>query len=161
DLAESPGEGLGSTFTVTLPFGAEEALAAPVSEGTVARTIRGVRVLLIEDDDDAREACASMLRGQGAEVRAAESAEAGLAALESFEPQVILSDIAMPGDEGYSFVQKLRQTSRARESPVAALTAIATDEDRQRSLEAGFDLHLAKPIDAERLAIAIGTLVAR
>ncbi|MBN1209076.1 MAG: PAS domain-containing protein [Myxococcaceae bacterium] len=158
--AESPGEGKGATFTVTLPLAAHDGAVAPVARRTVVRSISGVRVLLIEDDDDTREACAAMLEEQGAEVRAARSAAEGLAALERFIPQVILCDIAMPGEDGYAFIRKLRSGSRGREIPAAALTALAGEEDRKRALESGFQMHLAKPIDSDRLAIAVATLVA-
>ena len=156
--AESPGEGKGATFTVTFPLAARDAPAAAVATRTVSRSIDGVRVLLIDDDDDTREACASMLEAQGAEVRSARSTAEGLAALEKFTPQVILCDIAMPGEDGYAFVRKLRNKSGASEIPAAALTALAGEEDRRRALESGFQIHLAKPIDSDRLATAVATL---
>ncbi len=162
--AESPGEGKGATFTVTLPLAPREGPAASATSAakpTVTRSISGVRVLLIEDDDDTREACATMLAGQGAEVQAASSVADGLAALERFVPQVILCDIAMPGEDGYAFIRKLRSGHGGRrEIPAAALTALAGEEDRKRALESGFQMHLAKPIDADRLATAVATLVA-
>src|SRR5690606_22325212 len=102
----------------------------------------------------------TMIETLGADVRTARSSEEGLAALELFRPQVILCDIAMPGEDGYSFIKKLRADGRASETPAAALTALAGEEDRRRALDAGFQLHLAKPVDADRLATAIGTLAA-
>lgn len=159
--AESPGEGQGSTFTVTLPLAANDRPATPVARRTTSRSIIGVRVLLVEDDDDTREACASMLKEHGAEVRAAPSVANGLSELENFVPQVILCDIAMPGEDGYAFIRKLRGGNQwRREIPVAALTALASEEDRRRALDSGFQMHLAKPIDADRLATAVATLVA-
>ncbi|HER19889.1 MAG TPA: response regulator [Chromatiales bacterium] len=160
--AESPGEDKGATFTVTLPLSAHDGAATSVARRTVTRSISGVRVLLVEDDDDTREACATMLEAQGADVRAAGSVAEGLAALEKFVPQVILCDLAMPGEDGYAFIRKLRSGNRRRRKiPVAALTALAGEEDRRRALESGFQMHLAKPIDADRLATAIATLAAR
>ncbi|HEY6558300.1 MAG TPA: response regulator, partial [Polyangiaceae bacterium] len=156
--AESPGEGQGATFTVTLPLAALDAPPASVGRRTVARSIAGIKVLLVEDDDDTREACATMLEGLGADVRAAASVAEGLAAVEMFRPAVILCDIAMPGEDGYAFIRKLRSGSRGELTPAAALTALAGEEDRRRALQAGFQMHLAKPIDADRLATAIGTL---
>src|SRR5690606_4257753 len=100
--AESPGEGQGATFRVTLPLVGQGAMLATSAPRAVARSIAGVRVLLIEDDEDTRGAFAMMLRELGAEVRGAASAAEGLAAVEEFEPQVILCDIAMPGEDGYS-----------------------------------------------------------
>ena len=155
--AESPGEGRGATFTVSLPLAAREARSATPVRRTVARSISGIRVLLIDDDDDTREACTTMLAVLGADVRSARSAADGLAALEMFRPQVILCDIAMPGEDGYAFIRKLRSGGRGQQTPAAALTALAGEEDRRRALEAGFQMHLAKPIDSDRLATAVGT----
>ncbi len=157
---ESPGEGQGATFTITLPMAAQDEQAAPAARRTVSRSIRGVRVLLIEDDDDTRDSCAAMLALNGAEVRAVSSAAEGLAAAETFRPQAILCDIAMPGEDGYAFIRKLRSDGHERPIPVAALTALAGEADRRRALEAGFDMHLAKPIDSDRLATAVATLTA-
>ena len=112
--AESPGEGKGATFTVTLPLAAHDASATPAARRTVTRSISGDRVLLVDDDEDTRVACATMLEALGAEVRAAGSVAEGLAALEKFVPQVILCDIAMPGEDGYAFIRKLRSGNRER-----------------------------------------------
>jgi two-component system CheB/CheR fusion protein len=159
--AESPGEGRGATFTVTLPLAPQDDVAASIDRRTVTRSVSGVRVLLIEDDDDTREACTTMLEGQGAEVRASRSAAEGLATLETFVPQVILCDLAMPGEDGYAFIHQLRSGNGGRSAiPAAALTALAGEEDRRRVLESGFQMHLAKPIDADRLATAVATLAA-
>jgi CheY-like chemotaxis protein len=160
--AESPGEGKGATFTVTLPLAAQDGAATtPAARRTVTRSISGVRVLLVEDDDDTRDACATMLEAQGAEVRAAHSVAEGLALLEKFVPQVILCDIAMPGEDGYAFIRKLRSGNHGRrEIPAAALTALAGEEDRRRALDSGFQMHLTKPIGADRLATAVATLTA-
>ena len=155
---ESPGEGQGTTFTVTLPIARQDEEAAPTARRTVTRSISGVRVLLIDDDDDTRDSCAAMLALNGAEVRAVASVAEGLAAAEAFRPQAILCDIAMPGEDGYAFIRKLRSDQHARQVPTAALTALAGEADRRRALEAGFDMHLAKPIDSDRLATAVATL---
>ena len=155
---ESPGEGQGTTFTVTLPLAAQDAEPAPAARRTLSRSISGVRVLLIDDDDDARESCAAMLTLNGAEVRAVSSAAEGLAAAAAFKPQAILCDIAMPGEDGYAFIRKLRDDKHGREIPAAALTALAGEADRRRALEAGFQVHLAKPIDSDRLATAVAAL---
>lgn len=156
--AESEGEGKGSTFTVTLPLSAHDEVVSSSTRKTVTRSIRSIRVLLVEDDDDTRATCVAMLEEQGAEVRAASSVTQALAALERFTPQVIICDIAMPGEDGYSFIHKLRSGGRARRIPAAALTALAGEEDRRRSLESGFQMHLAKPIGADRLVTAVATL---
>ncbi|MGE3509587.1 MAG: chemotaxis protein CheB [Vicinamibacterales bacterium] len=158
--AESPGERQGATFTVTLPLAMREVMPATMGRRAVARSIDGIRVLLVEDDDDTREASATMIEELGADVRAVPSAAEGLAAVETFKPEVILCDIAMPGEDGYAFIRKLRKSDGrgGGQIPAAALTALAGEDDRRRALEAGFQMHLAKPIDAERLATAIGTL---
>jgi len=156
--AESRGEGRGATFVVTLPLATNQERGASAISRTVTRSIDGIRVLLIEDDDDTREACATMLEVHGADVRGARSVAEGFAALEKFSPQVILCDIAMPGEDGYAFIRKLRSGDRGREIPAAALTALAGEDDRRRALASGFQMHLAKPIDADRLATAVATL---
>lgn len=155
--AESPGESHGSTFTVTLPL-RSQALARRSPARTVVPDVTGVRVLLIDDDDDAREAYSMMLQEQGAKVHAVSSAQQGLSAVAHFAPQVILCDIAMRGEDGYSFVRKLRSGSVGNSIPSAAFTAQVEEEARRRSLDAGFDLHLAKPVDCDELTMAIATL---
>jgi two-component system CheB/CheR fusion protein len=158
--AESPGEGRGATFRVMLPVGSQRMAAVPAARGTTVQTIVGVRVLLVEDNDDTREACSSMLTQLGADVHSTSSAAAGLAELERFEPQVILSDIAMPGEDGFTFIQRVRrrEPERGGQVPAAALTALASDEDRQRAIQAGFQLHVAKPVDSARLAAIVRAL---
>lgn len=155
--AESRGDGHGSTFIVTLPLSSREP-AVPEPRPTVSRSISGIHVLLVEDDDDTREACAAMLEAQGADVRAVSSVAQGLAALEMFMPQVILCDIAMPGEDGYAFIHQLRTGRRGGQIPAAALTALAGEEDRRHALAAGFQMHLSKPIDAAQLAAAVASL---
>jgi two-component system CheB/CheR fusion protein len=156
--AENPAEGQGGAiFRVRLPLSVAAAVRAPrVASGSV----EGVRVLLIEDDDDTRESFAMMLDALGAEVREATSAAAGLATVTSFRPQVIVCDIAMPVEDGFAFIRALRSLTpeQGGETPVAALTALAGEADRRRVLDAGFQMHLSKPIDAQRLAGAVGTL---
>jgi two-component system CheB/CheR fusion protein len=160
--AESPGEGRGATFRIRLPLAAHDEAPAASSSSAVAPSIAGVRVLLIEDDEDTRGAFAMMLQDLGAEVRTAASAAEGMAAVEAFEPQAIFCDVAMPGEDGYAFIRKLRSRGpdRGGQTPVAALTALAGEPDRQRALSAGFQMHLAKPINATRLAAAVGALSA-
>ena len=94
----------------------------------------------------------------GGEIRAAPSVAEGLAVVEAFAPQVILCDIAMPAEDGYAFIRKLRSNERGSQTPVAALTALASEADRRQVLAAGFQSHLTKPIDAEQLATAVATL---
>jgi CheY-like chemotaxis protein len=127
------------------------------------RSIKGVRVLVVEDDDDTREAYATMLADLGAVARAESSAADAMAALEEFRPQVILCDVAMPGEDGLSFIRKVRRLGPAHcgQVPAAAITALANEEDRQRAAQSGFQMHVAKPIDAARLAEVVSQLAAR
>jgi two-component system CheB/CheR fusion protein len=160
--AESPGPGGGATFRIRLPLAAHDVAPATSAPSSVARSITGVRVLLIEDDEDTRGAFAMMLNELGAEVRAAASAAEGMAAVEQFRPHAIFCDIAMPGEDGYAFIRKLRsqRPDRGGQTPAAALTALAGEQDRTRALTAGFQMHLAKPINSARLAAAVGVLSA-
>ncbi len=113
-----------------------------------------------DDDDDTRETCAAALTALGADVRTARSAATGLGVLGQFSAQVILCDLAMPGEDGYAFILALRRDTSGANIPAAAVSALASAEDRRRALESGFQLHLAKPVAATRLAGAVATLVA-
>lgn len=158
--AQSAGEGQGAVFRVLLPLASELGVLPAAAVPPPPAGIVGVRVLMVEDDEGTRDTFAMMLGQLGADVRVAASVANGLALVEQFRPQVILSDIAMPGEDGYGFIERLRALGRERggATPTAALTALASEEDRKRALEAGFQMHLAKPIDAGRLAAAVGML---
>jgi len=122
-----------------------------------------LRVLVIDDDPGTREAVEQVLDWAGADVRGAASAAEGVAAFGQFRPEIILCDIAMPGEDGYSFVRKMRALSRDRgdEVPAIALTALAGEDDRQRALDAGFQMHLAKPVEIDVLLEAVVELSKR
>jgi two-component system CheB/CheR fusion protein len=157
--AQSPGEGQGATFTVTLPLGGS--LQAKKSPTPMADSdIKGVRVLLVEDDDDTRESLAAVLSTFGAEVCAVPCSAAGLVALDDFQPQAIISDLAMPEEDGFCFIQKVRNRDpeHGGRVPAAALTALASHEDRQRAMQSGFQLHVTKPIDSAHLATVVSML---
>ncbi|MEQ8765485.1 MAG: chemotaxis protein CheB [Planctomycetota bacterium] len=158
--AESPGEGHGATFRVTLPLGAVDDSRGVSRLRVGERKIVGVRVLLVEDDDDTRESYAAMLTELGAQVRAASSAADGYRALEEFHPQVLLSDIAMPGEDGLSFMRRVRclPPERGGRVPAVVLTALGSDDDRQRAFQAGFQMHVRKPVDAAHLQSIVATL---
>jgi two-component system CheB/CheR fusion protein len=176
--AESAGTGMGATFVVTLPLmtayqddeleGEIEPVSRELSlEGdsrlAVARRVieptplKDLRVLVVDDDVGTLEALSEMLRGAGANVRVAQSADEAMSAVEYFRPAVLLCDIAMPGEDGYSFIRKVRARGPARGGnvPALALTALAGEEDRLRALSAGFQMHLAKPVDIGRLNQAV------
>ena len=170
--ASSPGEGKGSVFTVTLPCAGPpapenaESVAASrqeTTEGAELADLGGVRVLVIDDLEDARQAFSVILQSSGAQVEAAATAASGLAALARFKPHVVLCDIAMPGEDGFSFIRKVRarKPSQGGKTPCAALTAFAGAENAQQSLQAGFDAHLSKPVDAVDLSRLIAKLAER
>jgi two-component system CheB/CheR fusion protein len=165
---ESPGPGQGATFTVSLPsapLGAE--VATPEQERAMRRVepprLAGIRVLVVEDHDDTREFVAAVLAQYGAEVTTATSARTALAAFERAKPHVLVSDIAMPGEHGYSLIQTVRALppEQGGRVPALALTAYVRPEDRERALAAGYNRHLAKPIDPIDLASAVAQLAER
>jgi two-component system CheB/CheR fusion protein len=168
---ESPGRDLGAKFTVTLPLrGAVEAPVADVFRATEknvhdlpdGQRLAKVRVLIV-DDDDVRETIADVLAREGAEVSTCASVETGLAAVEAFRPHVILCDIAMPDEDGYAFVRRLRALDRARGGGISALafTAVAGEGERERCLAAGFQAHLTKPASRDALVGAVQSLFER
>jgi CheY-like chemotaxis protein len=125
--------------------------------------LRGLRVLIIDDLEDAREAFSVMLQSSGAQVETAGSAATGLAALTRFKPDVLLCDIAMPGEDGFSFIRKARalKPNQGGKTPAIALTAFAGRENSRQALGAGFDTHLPKPVDALDLSRLIAKLAGR
>jgi signal transduction histidine kinase/CheY-like chemotaxis protein len=166
--AQSDGAGRGATFTVELPCAAEHGAA---SDGTrkpenIAHRrglIEGVQVLVVDDEPDVRDLVRRLLEDQGARVLLAADAQAAFAHLEHARPDVILSDIGMPREDGYSFMRRLRALPAALggDVPAAALTAFARTEDRARALDAGFQLHLAKPLDPSDLVMVVASLAGR
>ncbi len=164
--AESSGEGLGATFTIRMPLAAiqsEESTTAKSNQGEGAATTRqpleGLRVLVVEDEPDARELLSLTLECSGAKVEAVESAQEALENLQAFQPDVLLSDIGLPIESGYELIRKVRSLpSEASNIPAVALTAFATEKDRQLAIAAGFQMHLAKPVDPEDLIKAIERL---
>jgi CheY-like chemotaxis protein/two-component sensor histidine kinase len=168
--AHSEGIGKGATFTVKLPLASVHAerptraaragVFKPQAELDVPPELLHLRVLVIDDEQDSRELVRVVLATCGAVVRLAANVEQALQEVEAFLPNVILSDIGMPGQDGYAFISKLRE--RPRDSggvtPVAALTAYARAEDRRRALQAGFQMHVAKPVEASELLAVVATL---
>jgi CheY-like chemotaxis protein len=123
----------------------------------------GVRVLLVEDHEAAREVISRLLAEYGAEVTATAGVAEALRAFERERSDVVLSDIEMPGEDGYALIRKLRALplDRGGQTPAAALTGLSTFEDRARVLQAGFQYHVAKPVDARTLVSVVATLAAR
>jgi signal transduction histidine kinase/ActR/RegA family two-component response regulator len=169
--AESAGEGLGATFVVRLPIVAvcatpAEAAAATLStraiespDGPVA-SLNGLSVLVVDDDEESRAIVAEYLTGHQALVLTATSAGQAFDMLRRERVDVLLADIAMPEEDGYSLIRRIRASASGETAtiPAAALTSFARDEDRQHALEAGFHLHVAKPVDPRRLVEAIAAL---
>jgi signal transduction histidine kinase/ActR/RegA family two-component response regulator len=159
--AHSDGEGTGATFTVELPIVAAPGNASvEVLEETAGAqsSLDGVKVLVVEDDADTRELVASLLAQHGAEPMTAANARDGLEAFRRRPPDVLVCDIAMPGGDGYGFLTAVRASSGDVYVPAMALTAYARLEDRERALAAGFDVHLAKPVEPATLVIAVARL---
>ena len=161
----SAGEGMGSTFVVTLPVAVWEqpANAARASGTQPARdvpSLAGIRVLVIDDDPESRDVVAAHLHGCHAAVSTAPSAADGFELLQREHFDVLLADIGMPGEDGYSLIQRVRTLCPPDSAsiPAAALTAFAREEDRECALRAGFQLHLTKPIDASALVAAVAAL---
>jgi len=167
---ESGGAGRGAMFVVTLPatkgaagrhalVGAAARSAEPVEAMPV---LDGIRVLLVDDEPDAREMMASALETCGATVTSASSARDALETLSHGEIDLVLSDIAMPGQDGYELIREIRAMSSSRLAgvPAAAVTAHAREDERERALAAGFQMHLAKPIHPATLAKAVAALAA-
>ncbi len=157
--AASPGAGRGATFTVTLPLHTEpaERPASRPSVPPVFASLAGRLVLVVDDDDDARELIAMVLEGVGAEVKTAGSVDEALRIAGEAEPALVLSDIAMPGQDGFALVAHLR--GRPRPVPAVALTAYARPEDKARILASGFATHIAKPVDPTELLAVVAKIL--
>jgi signal transduction histidine kinase len=158
--AESPGAGQGSTFVVMLPLlQSTEAIQTPSAPtGPKPRALEGLTILVVDDEEDAREAVSVLLRQAGAAVRSAGSAAEAMEAAGQDDFDLVLSDIAMPIEDGYVLIRRLREQPRTANIPALALTAYTTAEDRARALRAGYDQHLAKPVDPTHLVSAIASL---
>ena len=118
---------------------------------------------MVDDDPDTRDLLCTILTRCGGEVKCTESAADALRAFHEWNPDLLVSDIGMPQEDGYGLIRKLREVKsrRARQIPALALTAYATDEDRLRALSAGFQMHLSKPIEPESLVSSIAAALGR
>jgi signal transduction histidine kinase/CheY-like chemotaxis protein len=166
--AESSGEGKGASFCVTFPVIAERTESSVSNHSGEysaldRKSLNGLRVLVVDDEPDARQIIATLIQRTGAEVMACESAGEALEALEKWHPDVLMSDIGMPGEDGYSLINKVRSlpADRGGDVPAAAFTAYAREEDRQRALEAGYQMHIAKPVSSGQLVAMIAHLAGR
>ncbi len=170
--ADSPGASQGSTFTITLPIVAvfqstsDLRRACPDREAEPRNTnadLGGLRVLTVDDELDAREMVKRILRERGAVVETAPSSAAALALFQLVRPHVLITDIGMPEEDGYTFIRKVRELSShdGGAVPAIALTALARAEDRERALASGFQTHLAKPVEPAELVATVANLAGR
>jgi CheY-like chemotaxis protein len=165
--AFSAGEGKGSRFVVRLPTrlgvaksgAGEDVLASPVTSSMLA----SVRVLVVDDEPGARELIANVLQGYGADVCLAESGQAALTKLFEQRPHVLIADLAMPGMDGYALIEQVRALDPdfGGQTPAIAVTGYASPLDRLRALQAGYQNHVAKPVEPQELAIVIASLTGR
>jgi PAS domain S-box-containing protein len=168
--ASSPGRGQGSTFKVRFPVSAPAAAQVEpppeqpkhveelLEEGR--QKLHGIRVLLVEDDADTLDMLRFILEQYGAEVFTAASTREGLKILDHWQPDALVSDLAMPGQDGYELIRQLRSrgAKRGGNIPAVALSAYTRSEDRQRALAAGFQTHVSKPVDPEELVNVVANL---
>jgi PAS domain S-box-containing protein len=163
--ADSAGKDKGSSFTVQLPGNPRRSTAAATSEpelqkqisGAATGMLSGLRILIVDDDSDSREVIAAELSLYGANTSVCDSADNAVRKLETFKPDVIVADIGMPGEDGYTMIRKIRNSpdEKTRLIPAIALTAYAGDGNRQRALDAGYQKHISKPAEPEELVLAV------
>jgi signal transduction histidine kinase/ActR/RegA family two-component response regulator len=172
--AYSAGVGRGATFTISLPNrpappdqllparirSAAAFKALPANSLLPAPSVAGRRILLVDDDADTLRMLAEVFNGQNANVELASSVKQAMEILERFQPDVVVSDLAMPDEDGYSLIEMIRarETSEAKPARVIALTALVRIEDRARALSAGFNMFLAKPVQPNELISAVASL---
>ncbi len=169
---ESPGKGKGTTFTINIPLtptaaaeesaNGEQPLVKSEDFGN-SKALAGLRILVVDDEGDSRDLITAILTRYGSEVKCSESTSEALRTFQDWNPDLIVSDIGMPDEDGYSLVKKLRKlkSRHAKQVPVVALTAYATTEDRAHALTAGFHIHVAKPIEPEVLVKSIAAAAGR
>ena len=165
---EAQSDGAGATFTVRLPAIAVPEPPpgpAPLADSSIHAggadrhsPLAGLTVLVVDDDEESRDVIAAYLESHQAATVCAACTDEALALIEHADVDILLADVAMPGEDGYALIRRLRAHPRAASIPAAALTAFARDEDRQRALDAGFDVHLAKPVDTQSLFEAVASL---
>ena len=167
--AESDGVGRGATFRVTLPVRALRGADPDAKPQAIAAenladkiTLHDVRVMIIDDEAETRDLLKVMLTAHGADVHTHASGAEGLAQLDGWKPNVLVSDIGMPVQDGYAFIKQVRSLGFGpNDLPAIALTAYARAEDRMRALAAGFQMHVPKPVEASELVMVIASLVKR
>ncbi|HZH92394.1 MAG TPA: ATP-binding protein [Pyrinomonadaceae bacterium] len=167
--AESDGEGRGATFSTTFPLLAVSTEMQSADAMGDARAfdsrfaLEGLRVLVVDDEPDTRQVISAVISKSGAQVRACASVPEALETLKLWKPDILMSDIGMPDEDGYSLIRKVRSLSveSGGLTPAAALTAYARDDDRDQALAAGFQMHVAKPIGSKELIATVASLAGR
>jgi CheY-like chemotaxis protein len=164
-IADSDGPGTGAAFTITLPATAAIADASSTAgePRLLRRPLHGIRIIVVEDEDDARELICEVLGEAGAEVTAAASAAEGFELVRKSPPHILISDIGMPDEDGLSLIRRIRAlpAENSGDVPAIALTAYARPEDVRAAMEAGFQLHIVKPVKPQVLLEAISAWARR
>jgi CheY-like chemotaxis protein len=164
--AASDGLGRGASFRVRLPA-SRDAVAPPAVRSTTAMpsdaetSVHGIRILVVDDEADVRRAVSGLLERAGAVVLALESGASVECSLTEFRPDVLVLDIGMPGEDGFTLIERIRRLPKAAgaATPAISLTAHVRDEDRRHAIDLGFQAHLAKPVDVTALLSTIRRLV--
>ena len=159
--AASAGPGRGSAFTVRLPLVAQALSDAPARGAMPGAVSREGRVLVVDDNRDAANTLALVLDANGYEVATAYDAAAAIDAMRGFAPHAAILDIGLPGMDGYALARRLADTQDAARPRLVALTGYGTQQDRARALAAGFDDHLVKPVEPERLVAVLDRMLVR
>jgi signal transduction histidine kinase/DNA-binding response OmpR family regulator len=170
---QSDGPDRGSTFTITLPIAKPAMIKTSVHDSAVAsangprrpdaNVLQGLRILVVDDEPDSRELVATILQRSGGQVRCSQSAADALRTFKEWEPDLLISDLAMPEEDGFTLLRKVRKlkSKRAKQIPAVALSAYASDEDRSIALAQGFQMHLPKPIEPDSLVSSIAAALGR
>ncbi|HEU5238988.1 MAG TPA: ATP-binding protein, partial [Pyrinomonadaceae bacterium] len=170
---ESAGKGLGTTFTIALPLAPSDVEVAAAMDDTLlsdsedvrafssSMLLTGVKVLVVDDEADSRDLLMTILTQCGGDVHCSDSAAAAMQEFHDWNPDLLVSDIGMPNEDGYSLIRRLRELESERGGgiPAVALTAYATDEDRLQALSAGFQIHVAKPIEPESFVTSLASIL--
>lgn len=160
--ADSPGEGQGATFCVQFPLLPHDTTETDTVSFSKTPNLAGIRVMAIDDEADARTILAAILDFHGAEVLVVDNTAEFIAQLPVFQPEILICDLGMPRVDGYSLIERVRSlaSEQGGDTPAIALTAYAREEDKERTLNSGFQCHIAKPFDLEELVRAVAELAA-
>ncbi len=171
---QSEGDGRGATFTITLPIAQPATMKTSVHDSAVqvatngspkmnGNVLAGLRILVVDDEPDSRELVATILKRCGGDVRCSPSAADAIQTFKEWQPDLLISDLAMPNEDGFALLRKVRKlkSKRAKQIPAVALSAYASDEDRAISLSNGFQMHLPKPIEPDKLVTSVAAAAGR